>query len=154
MKILSILAIIYGFSQCASSRLETNPNFEIVSADYMKWNGGQPGVSGINVTIKLKEKSTIVFDSLYFRKRAAKVEFKDGSVIIANYNTSKNNNRNLTLHKDRRKEVGNKIPKQNNIPFELNDNEAILSYQINEKTKYFKISEIKKRESESYSKIQ
>ncbi|MCL7762172.1 hypothetical protein MPF19_02005 [Polaribacter sp. Z014] len=154
MKILSILAIIFSFSQCGSTQFVKNVPFTIKTADYMHWSGGQPGVSGINVLIELKEKSNIEFDSLYFRKKVKKVEFKDGLLIVANYNTSKNNTRNLILHSDTRKELKNKIPKTDTFPFKLLESEAILTYQMDGKTKYYKIAGIKKRDSSAYPKIQ
>ena len=144
MKMLSILAIVFTFFQCGSSKFVTNPPFEINSAEYNTWVGGLPGVSGINVKIKLKEKSTIQFDSLYFKMRVTKVETKNSTLLIAHYSTSKKNPSDIILDIDPKKELKNQIPRQQTIPFELEENEAVLSYQFKGKTRYIKIKDIKK----------
>ncbi|KGL62556.1 hypothetical protein [Polaribacter sp. Hel1_85] len=154
MKILSILTIIFSFSQCGSTNFETNPPFKIDSAKYYSWVGGVPGVSGINVQIQLKNTSPIEFDSLYFRKKSTKVEIKDASLLIAHFNTSKRNKPDLILHSDPKKELKNKIPEPDNFPFELKDNEAVLSYHLGGETRYVKIKNIKKQDRSSFPKIQ
>ncbi|QXP71627.1 hypothetical protein H0I29_05970 [Polaribacter sp. R2A056_3_33] len=154
MKTLSILLLILSFSQCGSTKFQKNTSFIIDSANYMTWTGEQPGIHGINVQIQLKEKSSITFDSLYFRNKATKVEIKEASLIIANYTTSKNKNLDVTLHLDPKKEFKNKLPVQKKIPFELSKKEAVLSYQLNGETKYYKIKEIKERDTKLTQQIQ
>jgi hypothetical protein len=154
MKTLSMLLLILSFSQCGSTKYEKNTPFTIDSANYKVWTGGQPGVHGVNVQIELKEKSNINFDSLYFRNKVAKVEFKEAILIIANYNTSKKKHSDFILHLDSKKEVQNKLPTQEKFPFELSENEAMLTYQINGKTKYYKIKEMKERDTKPYQQIQ
>ena len=154
MKTLSILLLILSFSQCGSTQFEKNTPFIIDSANYMTWTGGQPGIHGINVQIQLKEKSNITFDSLYFRNKATKIEIKEASLIITNYTNSKNKNLDITLHLDPKKEFRNKLPIQKKIPFELSKNEAVLTYQLNGKTKYYKIKDIKERDTKPTQQIQ
>ena len=154
LKILSILAIIFSFSQCGSTHFESNVPFVIDSAIYLGWSGGQPGVSGINVTINLKTKSTIEFDSLYFRQKSVKVKVKESSIILAAYNTSKNLSSDIILNLDPKKELKNKIPKQNTFPFKLKENEAVLSYHLEGKIRYFKIKNLTAQDSNAYPKIQ
>ncbi|MGJ8760148.1 MAG: hypothetical protein ACSHXA_06360 [Polaribacter sp.] len=154
MKTLSILLLILSFSQCGSTKFQKNTSFIIDSANYMTWTGEQPRIHGINVQIQLKEKSNITFDSLYFRNKATKVEIKEASLIIANYTTSKSKNLDVTLHLDPKKEFKNKLPVQKKIPFELSKNEAVLSYQLNGETKYYKIKEIKERDTKTYQQTQ
>ncbi|WP_341220262.1 hypothetical protein [Polaribacter atrinae] len=154
MKALTLLVLLFSFSQCGSTKFENKIPFTIHSAHYKNWTGGQPGVHGINVQIQLKEKSNINFDSLYFRNKVAKVEFKNATLIIANYNTSNKKPSDVILHLDPKKEVQNKLPTQETFPFELSENEAVLTYQANGKTTYYKIKEIKKRESKPYIQMQ
>ena len=99
MKILSILVIIYGFSQCGSLKLEENPPFKITSATYTSWVGGLPGVSGKNVKIVYTSNKDIEFDSIYFSKRKAKLEInntKNQKMIIGHFNTSTGKYKTLT----------------------------------------------------------
>jgi hypothetical protein len=125
MKILSILIIILGFSQCASLKLEENPPFKITAATYTKWVGGQPGVKGMNVEITYTSNQNMEFDSLYFRKRITSLEDRNSG------------NKKMSIAYFKTSDV-------KNFPFELNDDEAIISYKINDKIKYFKIKSVKK----------
>jgi len=146
MKTLTLLVLLFSFLQCGSTKLDNKTHFTIHSANYKNWTGWQPGFHGINVQIQLNEKSNINFDSLYFRNKVVKVELKEGTLIIANYTTSKKKNSDIILHIDPKKEFKNKLPTQKTIPFELSKNEAVLTYRFNGKTNYYKIKEIKKKE--------
>ena len=154
MKILSILAIVFSFTQCGTTKFETNPPFSIKSAEYYGWTGGQPGISGINVKIQLEGKSAIEFDSLYFKNKSTKIIKKDASLLVANFNTSKNIPADVILDIDPKKELKNEIPKPKKTPFELKDNEAVISYKLGGKTRYFKISDLKKSNTDKQPKIQ
>ena len=153
MKFLSILALLFGFTQCASSKFETNPPFVINSAEYYGWVGGQPGAGGINVKIKLKENSAIDFDSIYFKNKSTKIHKRVPSILTANFNTSKNNPADVIMDLDPKKELKNKLPKPDKIPFELKDNEAVISYKLNGEIRYFKIFDLKKSNTIRYPKI-
>jgi hypothetical protein len=48
------------------------------------------------------------------------------------------------------KEINNTVPENKKLPFELNRNEAIISYSLKGKTKYFKVKSIKKGKSVFY----
>ena len=145
MKLLSIIAIIVSFTQCGSLKLENNPPFKIEKASYNKWVGGQPGVSGTKIEIALKENSTIVFDSLFFQNKSTKVEINIAAgktLLIGHFSTSSKQNRDLILDIDATKEIENTLPEVNKLPFELEENEAILSNKVGDKIKYFKIKDI------------
>ena len=150
MKTLLILTIMFSLSQCGSTKLENNPPFKFEKASYNNWVGGQPGVSGTKVEVSLKEASNIDFDSLFFRNKSTKVEINPASgktLLIGHFNSSKRQNRDLSLDADVTKEMINTLPVVKNIPFELKEYEAILSYKIGNKIKYFKIKSIKKGKS-------
>jgi len=147
MKFLSIIAILFSFIQCGSIKLENNPPFKLEKASYNNWVGGQPGVRGTKVEIALKENSSITFDSIFFRNKSTKVEINTASgktLLIGHFNTSKRQNSDLILDADVTKEMKNTPPVVNNSHFELKENEAILSYKVGGKIKYFKIENIEK----------
>mgnify|MGYP000619178694 FL=1 len=149
MKILSILTIILGFSQCGSMKFQENPPFKITSATYENWTGGQPGVKGTNVKIEYTANKIVEFDSIYFSNKVAKLQTKEASknkMIFGYFNTSSLKN-DMVLHSDSTKEMKNTIPKIKKIPFELKENEAVISYKINKKTKYYKITSLTKAKS-------
>jgi NADH dehydrogenase/NADH:ubiquinone oxidoreductase subunit G len=147
IKILSILTLLFGFSQCGSNTFVKNPTFKVEKAFYNNWVGGQPGVRGTKVEMHLKDASEINFDALYFQGKVTKVEvsMKDGFVqVIGHFSTSKTQKRDVILDLDATKELENKVPNLEKFPFELKENEAMLSYKRENKTVYFKIENIKK----------
>lgn len=148
MKVLSILTIIIGFSQCGSLKFETNPPFEIMSATYQNWSGGQPGVGGTNVKINYTSTSEMVFDSVYFNNKVTKLEFKQANsnkLVVGFFNRIRVKNE-IVLDKNPTKELNNPVPNLQKFPFELNENEAVVSYKLNGKIKYFKISNLEKEQ--------
>ena len=146
MKFLGIFLIAFGFTQCKTIKFDKTPPFAITKATYVNWVGGQPGVSGIRVEITFKTNPKVTFDSLYYKNKSVKLQRRQNErLLTGNFNTSNvNNGKNLILHRDVKKEVGNQLPEVKSFPFELKGNEAVISYQVNGKTKYYKISELKK----------
>lgn len=153
MKLFSLFAVIATLFQCASLKFEDNPPFKINSATFKNYIGGMPGVSGTNVVINYEANTTVNFDSLFFKGRKAKIELESiekKNYIKGHFNTSTvNSKEDLMLHKDGKKEYGNKIPEKK-FPFELKENEAVISYLENGETKYFKVENIKKGEAVFY----
>jgi len=150
IKILSILVILVSFSQCGVSTLVKNPTLKVEKAFYNKWFGGQPGISGTKVEIHLEDASEVIFVALYFQGKRTKVEvsqIEKFTRIIAHFSTSKRKNRTLILDADATKELENTLPSLEEFPFQLKENEAMLSYKNDNKIVYFKIENIKKTQS-------
>ena len=150
IKILSILFLLLGFSQCGGSTLVKKSTLKVEKAFYNKWFGGQPGVRGTKVEIHLKDASEVIFVALYFQGKRTKVEvsqMEKFTRVIAHFSTLKRKNRNLILDADITKELENTLPSLEEFPFQLKENEAILSYKKEGKTLYFKIENIKKLQS-------
>lgn len=151
VKILSILTGILLFSQCGSAQFEQNPPFTINSAIYNNWSGGQEGSRGMNVNITYSALSPVKFDSIYFNKKAVKLEIiktKDTKLLTANFVSDVK--RDIILDKNSSKEIKNNVPEIKSFPFDLKQNEAIISYKVKDKIKYFKITSIKKGKSIFY----
>jgi len=148
MKLLGILILTFGFTQCASLNLDKNPPFQITSAMYQNWVGGLPGSNGVIVTISYQSDADIAFDSIYFLKKVSKLEsneYKGTKTLSGRIYTSVSSDRNdLILHSDPKKELKNQLPKLNKLPFDLKDTEAVISYKVESKIKYFKVIHIKK----------
>ena len=145
IKLISITLIIISFSLCKSINIEKEAPFQLEKSAYNSWVGGQPGVKGIQLVIALKENSTIAFDSLFFHKKATKVEINmvgEKMLLIGHFNTSSRLNSDLILDINVAKEIKNSVPELKKFPFELKDNEAVLSYRLGGKTNYFKIKNI------------
>ena len=85
----------------------------------------------------------------YFRGKIADVSLKsnDGSWFAeANFKNTNMGKPDMVMHADSKKEVGNAPPKLNEkIPFELQEDECVLSYLDGDKVKYFKLVGIKEK---------
>ena len=148
MKMVSIFLIIVGFSQCGSLNFEKNPPFKISSAVYQNWSERQAGVQGINVKIAYSSNRTIEFDSIYFSKRIVDLQIKDskaGKMVVGYFIT--NQRKDMILDENPIRELENPVPIIRSFPFELDENEAVISYKFKGKIKYFKIASIKKEKS-------
>jgi len=126
-------------------KFQKNPPFKIVNAVVTNWVGGKPGVRGLKVAISIDNKN-IKLDSLYFRNRKTALKLlanSNPSMYIGVFITSKGIN-DYILHKDVTKEFGN-TPRlfQEKIPFNLKNNEAVVSYQFQTKNYFYKITNVK-----------
>lgn len=159
-KLISSVIVIFSivFISCKSSKaanelgFQTNPPFKVEKATYSKWVGGQPGVHGISIQIQLN-KATVELDSVYFRNNSTKLKLDKsnsnityvGSMVLPKIN------KDLQMNMDSKKEFGNAVPDiSQKIPFQLAQNEAIVSYIYNNKTHYYKISEVIEVKSANY----
>jgi len=123
-------AFLIFLINCKSSNVTNKQPFKIIEKTYYNWAGGQPGVKGTNVVLKLiKVGEEFKADSLYFTYKGTKLEThikKDTLVLMAYFSTprvplklevepsQKNIQENLSLK----------------IPYTLKPNEAVLIYYI------------------------
>lgn len=143
-----------SFSQCSSAKqLETKAPMHFGNAYFQKWLAGvQGGGSGINLVIPVATNS-IALDSVYFRNRSAKLELGAASpkAYIGRFKTALNQKKDMILSSDPKEEFKNKVPDAvETIPFELKDNECVVSYQDGTKTKYYKITGIVEKDMIPY----
>ncbi|CAM1358111.1 conserved exported hypothetical protein [Tenacibaculum litopenaei] len=148
MKLFSLLFLSLGFIQCGSTKFDQTPPFKILSAKMTHITGGVPGVSSLDVYLQYTAATKPTVKHLYFRgkKTTAIIEQKlDNPYIVARFKEEDNAERyDLELQKDVKKEYGNTTAKKaEKFPFELQQNEAVLSYEVNGKLRYYKISNIK-----------
>ncbi len=149
MKLFGILILALSFSQCASMKMDTQPPFKVENASYSHITGGQPGNSVLNLMIEISTPETVDFKNVYFQNRItpAVIEEKVGKqYIAARYKTSSDQERkDLVLNSDAKAEFGNTAKEK--FPFELKENEAVVTYKIGEKIHYYKIENVKKEKS-------
>ena len=147
LKILLGSTILFSFSQCGSSKsisdqLETKAPFSIEKATYIDWVAGvKGGGSGTNVVLVIKDDilKNIEVDSMFFRAQKVKIEVKD-SRYIGRFINNLSKKKDYVLHKDSQKEFGNQAPiVVINTHFELEENEAVISYKEKGRLKYYKI---------------
>lgn len=152
-----IALVMISFSQCSSAqKLEKETTFSIGSAYFQSWVAGvEGGGSGINIFISIEDLSQniIELDSVYFRGEASKFETKPNNpyLFIGRFSTPFNQKRDLIMSNEPNAEYGNEAPKPIiKIPFDLKDDECVISYKEGNKTKYFKIENIVEKRPEQY----
>ena len=83
-------------------------------------------------------------EKVYFHNKSAAAEEITTSTFVAHF---KNRNKKLDLILDANpaKEYGNKAPVLEKSKFDLKSNEAVLEYKYNNKTQFFKITNLEEK---------
>jgi hypothetical protein len=141
------------FVQCSTTQnIDLNPPVDIVEVYAQSWVAGvRGGGSGTNVFLTVSEEMAL--DSIYFLGKRAKLSLIDSQSnrYVARFSSNENSSKDLIMHSDPKKEYGNtldNLPRQ--FPFQLAPNEAVVSYQKRNKTRYFTIKEIAFRKEKLY----
>jgi len=148
----TILAMIFTLSGCSSQKkLVKNHPFELGQATCQTWVGGRPeSGSGINLEIPVSNSPNEKMQQAYFREKVATVKLNtvDGKLVAkASFLNANADKPDIVMHSDGTKEVGNQPPKlQEKSPFEMADDECVISYLDGDKMKYFKIEGVKEKE--------
>jgi len=155
MILLSI--VLTGFTNCSSAqKLEKNTPFNIGEVYCQSWVAGiKGGGSGINIFIPIEGNlnKMVQLDSVFFRGKASKLEFKPNntSLFIGRFLSSSNMSKDFIMSDKPNAEYGNKLPKPlNNIPFDLKANECVISYVADGKTLFYKIENIPEKKAIPY----
>lgn len=151
--LILILVVMSSFSQCSGSKdLDKKAPLNIEKAFYQSWVAGvEGGGSGINVFLPTKER-TMELDSIYFRGQSAKLEWnEETSEYVGRFTTALNQKKDIIMSGDSKEEYGNEMPvPQSSIPFELKQDECIISYSREGKTRYFKLEKLVEKPSIPY----
>jgi len=145
---LFVLVLAIG---CKTQSLETSAPFSIDEKVYFYWVGGKQGTEG--TTIRFRGQTTslnLSFSKIFFQNHEYGVvpQFNSsGFLLEANF--SKFREQENIMHMDPAQEYGNKPPtEKKKIPFELEDDEAIILYSVNGREGYHKVKGIKQLEKE------
>ena len=155
MKIFNytILALAFSLSGCSSQKkLVETPPFEMGQAICQSWAGGRPEAgSGINLEIPLlnEDISGMKMQRAFFRGMVADVTLdsnKGKQVVKATFKKQTSGKMDMVMHADSKEEVGNQPPKKKEkFPFELGNDQCVVSYMDGDTIKYFKIEGIKEK---------
>lgn len=141
------IVIMAIFTQCAGSQFINNPPFKLESAIKQHWTSDSTNNEGVVIKVKLKNVDTekISFDKLFVDNRALIVTTnveQNGVLLEVKYPTT-DHRETLVLHKDPKKEFGNKPPAPvGKPPFELENGEMVISYSSQGITNFFKIKNV------------
>jgi len=147
---LMVFSII---SQCKTQERVVKDPFSITENTYFYWVGGKKGTSGTTIKIVGTTESTnLQFTKIYFQNYEYNVIPQIGNMgFILIGNRSSLIKENITVHSDPKQEYGNQpINANKNIPFDLEQNEALLVYTINGKDFYHKVKDVKQLETVTY----
>lgn len=149
-----ICFVMASFSQCAPAEklLNTAP-LDIQQVYFQKWIAGvEGGGSGLNIFIPVEE-SAIVLDSVFFRGKGAKLEYQasNPTQYIGRFISDFNKKKDVIISSDPKDEMQNELPKKDpSFPFEINDNQCVVSYKEGGTTKYFKIDGVIEKQGIPY----
>ncbi|WP_152971446.1 hypothetical protein [Lacinutrix algicola] len=168
LKTFTVLTMFFvmltSFTQCSSSKtindlkhdqqvlkLEEDASFTLSDTYFQSWvSGVKGGGSGIHMYINvITISNNVLFDSVYFRGLKAKVEISKMG-YIASFTTKANQKQDIVMSNNKNAEYGNQIPTKQDFPFELKDNEAVISYWENATSKYLLIKNIKEKSKIEY----
>lgn len=146
-----LTVITASFTQCSSAqKLQKKAPTTFGETYYKQWiSGVAQGPSGLNVFIELKD-DAIQLDNVYFRGKVAKFEVKPANklLFIGRFINESTEKTDRIMNSNTTEEYGNKAPEVPlNIPFELAQDECVVSYKSNGKTKYYKLTNVVKKES-------
>lgn len=154
LHVLFFCIVMGFFSNCANGkRLQEEPPVALKQAYYTSYTGGVRGAdSGFTLFIPVEKGAEIVMDSVYFRGRKAAIQkdTEDPNLYVAYFKipSSEAKAPELIMHSDPKKEYGNKpLVILEDMPFEMEKDEAVIKYSKNGKAKFFKISGIQKQDS-------
>lgn len=156
VNIILISIVLTGFTNCSSAqKLEKQVSFKIGEVYFQHWVAGiKGGGSGVNIFIPIDNlENNIQLDSVHFRGKAAKLEFKPNSptLFIGRFMSLTNRDSDIIMSGKPEEEYGNQLPEQTKkSPFELEQNECVISYIRDGKSRYFKIGNIIEKKAEFY----
>lgn len=148
--LITLLSLVMvGFSQCSTTKkIQENAPFEISEIYYQRWASGiREGGAGFNLFITIND-TQAQLDSVYFRGKASllRTNEQNPNLYTGRIVTTPEVRHDIIMSSDKNAEYGNKLPPANEtIPFELDYHECVISYKEGNKTKYFKVKNIKER---------
>lgn len=150
-KFIFLMTVLFLAIGCKTQSLETSAPFSIDEKVYFDWVGGKQGTQGTTVRFRGNTSSlNISFSKIFFQNREYGVvpQFNsEGFLLEASFSE-------MTQPVDimgTTPEIENANKPQNekkNIPFDLQDDEAIILYSVNGREGYHKVSGIKQLDKE------
>lgn len=137
-KLLTILVLGITVLSCSSINFDKKAPFSVISSTYNITKNNSK-----SIYIKYSAEKNIEFDSIYFQNQRAKAKIEnleDGNYVFAVF--PRVIKPDLVLDNNPVKELNNPIPNLEKFPFELKNNEAIISYKIKNSIHYYKISNV------------
>ncbi len=150
-----ILVLIFtgaSVSQCAKIKLTEKAPFTITEATFQNWVGGQPGVRGTNLRIGIEALNGVSIQHVYYKNRrhTPSIETINGKTyVVVNITESRSDHiHEITLSPKKRLDKKPEVKEE--LPFKLSINDAVIAYTDGAKTRYYKVTQIKKVDTVFY----
>ncbi len=133
------------FASCGSNNnLQERAPAQFNDVYYTKDANGM----SLYIPVAVIQDERVSLDAVYFRglKSVLKKDPEQANLYVANFRTGTGD---MVMHKDPREEYGNQAPQlPEKSPVSIEDNEALLVFTQDGKTKYFKLTGIVEKEKE------
>ncbi|WP_128755202.1 hypothetical protein [Aquimarina sediminis] len=150
---ISLLLLLIMHIQCASSQqIDKKSPIEIKNTYFQEWIAGvEGGGSGFMIYLEVDAVSDVKLEYAYFRGKKIKLGHKTNELVYVGHYTKATKPRDLIMSDDPKEEFKNQLPEiEEKIPFELADNECMISYMNNGKQGFFKLENIPEKELQAY----
>lgn len=159
--LLCLVFISFGFSQCSSSKnaMQIAETIQVTDsttpkAYYQHWIAGvRGGGSGTNVFINKSLLHGKAVDSIFFQKKVSKLNKPSGQsdFYTANFRGTLNQLKVQEIDTDDNLEnIELSKPKEKEFSFELENDEAVVSYTEGNIIKYLKLTNMQEKEKLAY----
>ena len=155
----AIIVLSLGLSGCSSQKkLTEEAPFVVKDAVCQTWVGGREE-SGKGMEVKFSVDGFtgdgMELSQLYFRGRVADISLsatEEGTTATCIFIEQE---KDISMHSDPMKEVGNQPPRmksaeEKEFPFELGQDEAVISYREGDHMRYVKISGVVEKPGRAY----
>ncbi len=146
-KIAQILAVIIFslFSQCASNqKMDASAPISIKNAYFHKVFQNKIE-KGFVMYFPVEADSSIELTYAYFKGKKIKLQQENEKLYIGRHQYP-SKDKKLIMHSDPKEEFKNRPPIIEKIPFELKDNECVIEYTKNDKTRHFRIKDVPEKQ--------
>lgn len=149
--LIALLITAFSISSCSTNKIVFKDNnkkvsFNLVSATYENWAGGQPGVIGLYFNVKI-DHPQVKLTKIYFRNTATTLRPVSGeNFMFKGVYVFPKDEKSQSLTKDSKGEFGNTAPVRSVKDGEnSSDESAIVEYTYNGKKYYFNIKQMERK---------
>ena len=144
------MILLLSTAGCKSTMAQKKAPFSISEKSYHEWIGGKEGTRGKTITLRgYTQTLNLSISKIFFQNHEYDVVPSfNGNDFVLSATMSEFYQKDKVMSGDPRDEYGNKPPElQKKIPFDLEDDEAVLLYSVNGQESYHKVSGIKKADT-------
>lgn len=146
-----LIIVLFLAIGCKTQSLETSAPFSIDEKVYFYWVGGKQGTQGTTIRLRGSTSSlNLSFSKIFFQNREYGVvpQFNSEGFLLEASFSEMREPVNIMGTNPAIENANKPTTEKKNIPFDLEDNEAIILYSVNGREGYHKVSAIKELDKE------